>query len=57
MEFTKTSPNDFLITESPIGRISYSNSLIASTPQLIAEFNNPLIIRYYGEKAVFFTPG
>lgn len=56
-DFTKISPNDFLITESPIGRISYSNSLISSTPQLIAEFNGPLIIRYFEEKAVFFIPG
>jgi hypothetical protein len=56
-DFTKISPDDFLITESPIGRIFYSNSLVASTPQLIAEFNGPLAIRHYEEKVVFFIPG
>jgi hypothetical protein len=56
-DYTKISPNDFLITESPVGRISYSNSLVSSSPQLIAEFNGPLIIRYFEEKAVFFIPG
>jgi hypothetical protein len=56
-DFTKISLDDFLITESPIGRISYSNSLVDGTPQLIAEFNGPLIIRYFDEKAVFFIPG
>jgi hypothetical protein len=56
-DFTKISPKDFLITESPIGRIFYSNSLVSSSPQLIAEFNGPLVIRYFEEKAVFFITG
>jgi hypothetical protein len=56
-DFAQLSTLEYLITESPIGRISYSNSPLAETKEYITELNGPLMIRSDGEKALIFIPG
>lgn len=56
-DYAMLSPLEYLISESPIGRISYSNSIISESKEYITEVNGPLIIRSDGEKGLIFIPG
>lgn len=56
-DFTQVSPLEYLISESPIGRISYTNSPLSETKEYITELNGPLVIRSDGDKGLMFIPG
>lgn len=56
-DFAQVSPLEYLISESPVGRISYSNSPLSETKEYITELNGPLIIRSDGDKGLIFIPG
>ncbi|MFC0264842.1 hypothetical protein [Fontibacter flavus] len=56
-DFARLNPQEYLITESPIGRISYSSSPISENKTYITELNGPLIIRSDGQKGLIFIPG
>ncbi|PRY88534.1 hypothetical protein [Mongoliibacter ruber] len=56
-DYAMITPLEFLISESPIGRISYSNSIISESKEYITEVNGPLIIRSDGNKGLIFIPG
>ncbi|PSL01468.1 hypothetical protein [Cecembia rubra] len=56
-DFAKLGPQEYLITESPIGRISYGSSPVSENKAYITEINGPLVIRSDGQKGLIFIPG
>lgn len=56
-DFAQVSPLEYLISESPVGRISYTNSPLSDTKEYITELNGPLVIRSDGDKGLIFIPG
>ncbi|WP_373523246.1 hypothetical protein [Aquiflexum sp.] len=56
-DYTVDQSGGFLISESHVGRISYSANSSFNNPKFITELNAPLKISALSDKAVYFVPG
>ncbi|MBW3466472.1 hypothetical protein [Arthrospiribacter ruber] len=56
-DYAQVSPLEYLISESPVGRISLTNSPLSESKEYITELNGPLMVRSDGDKGLIFMPG